>query len=315
MSISTLQAAPRAAGRMWHAWDRFWFTPMDAATLSLIRIFAGAMLLYTHFVWSFDLSAFFGQHGFLPPEVMSKLIDTRLSWSYFWYIDSPGLLWTVHILALVAFAMLTVGLFTRVASILAFLAAVSYANRVTPGAYFGLDKINCMLALYLVLGPSGARYSIDAWWRRRRDQRPAVAASSWVTVAIRLIQLHMCVIYFFSGLDKYLGDTWRDGSAVWWSVANLEYQSLNLTWLAGWPWLVSLLTYATLFWELTYAVLVWPRTTRPWVLAIAVATHLGIAIGLGMITFGLVMLIGNLAFVPSAWIRRVFRRRRASSAT
>ena len=47
----------------------------------------------------------------------------------------------------------------------------------------------------------------------------------------------------------------------------------------------------------------WPRLTRPIVLALAIPLHLGIACFLGMITFGLVMLIGNLAFV-SPWVIR-----------
>ena len=41
-------------------WNRFWFQPTDPATLGLIRICAGAMLFYTHLVWSLDLTAFFG---------------------------------------------------------------------------------------------------------------------------------------------------------------------------------------------------------------------------------------------------------------
>jgi hypothetical protein len=44
------------------------------------------------------------------------------------------------------------------------------------------------------------------------------------------------------------------------------------------------------------------------VLAIAVLAHGGIALFLGMITFGLVMLIGNLAFVPPDVVRSVVER-------
>ena len=77
-------------------------------------------------------------------------------------------MWTVHIVALVVFFLLTIGLFSRTMAMLAYLFAVSYANRITPGAYFGLDKINCMLAMYLMLGPCGARYSVDRLWRLRR---------------------------------------------------------------------------------------------------------------------------------------------------
>ena len=77
----------------------------------------------------------------------------------------------------------------------------------------------------------------------------------------------------------------------------LEYQSLDMTWLANHPRLLNLMTHVTVFWELSYCALVWPRLTRPWVLLMAVFVHGGIVLSLGMPTFGLVMLIGNLAFV------------------
>ena len=48
----------------------------------------------------------------------------------------------------------------------------------------------------------------------------------------------------------------------------------------------------------------WPRLTRPWVLCLAVLVHGGIALAYGMITFGLAMLIGNLAFVSPQTVRR-----------
>ena len=313
------------------AWDRFWFTPVDPATLSLVRILAGAMLFYTHLVWSLDLEAFFGADGWLSPELMAEAQQGRYTWSYFWYLQSPALLWGVHGAGLLVFLLLTLGWKSRLMSVLAYVVAVSYTGRIVPGAFFGLDKINCMLAMYLMLGPSGARYSLDAWLARRRregeggsefqadqDPRenapsPEVSPSVGANVAIRMIQLHMCIIYLFSGLEKLLGVTWWDGSAVWLAAANLEYQTLDLTWLANWPRLTALLTHITVFWELFYVALVWPRLTRPIVLLIAVAVHGGIAIALGLMTFGLVMLIGNLAFVPSELVRRVLERAHTSS--
>ena len=87
------------------------------------------------------------------------------------------------------------------------------------------------------------------------------------------------------------------GSALWFAAANQEYQSLSLTWLVHQPWLIALLTHITVFWETFYPVLIWPRLTRPIFLALAVAVHGGIAIFLGMKTFGLAMIFGNMAFV------------------
>ena len=44
-----------------------------AATLGMIRICAGAMLLYTHLVWGLDLTTFFGAHGWLSPSAVSSV--------------------------------------------------------------------------------------------------------------------------------------------------------------------------------------------------------------------------------------------------
>ena len=305
---------------IWEAWDGFWFSPTSPSTLSAIRVLAGAMLLYTHLVWSMDLGAFFSAEGWLPAQMMdaAELANNdpdregpeptaaRLTWTHFSLIKTPTLMWTVHIVALMVFFLLTIGLFSRTMALFALLFAVSYANRITPGAYFGLDKINCMLALYLIVGPCGARYSVDRLWRLRRGGPTEVPPSVTANLAIRLIQVHMCIIYLFSGIGKLHGYQWMSGEASWLSFAMLEYQSLDMTWLAKWPRLLNFMTPATVFWELSYCALVWPRLTRPWVLLMAVFVHGGIILFLGMPTFGLVMLIGNLAFVSPKTIRKFF---------
>ena len=303
----------------WEAWNEFWFSPTSPSTLSAIRVLAGAMLLYTHLVWSLGLTDFFGQNGWLPQDLMHEVHvmgndpdgpgpavgAARAIWSHFDYVHSPKLMWTIHICALVVFFLLAIGFFSRTMALLAFLFAVSYANRITPGAYFGLDKVNCMLALYLIVGPCGARYSIDRLWRLRKGITD-VPPSSGANLAIRLIQVHMCIIYLFSGIGKLQGAPWVLGEASWLSFGMLEYQSLDMTWLAKFPLLLNFMTHATVFWELSYCALVWPRLTRPWVLAMAVLVHAGIILALGMPTFGLVMLIGNLAFVSPKTVRKVF---------
>ncbi len=290
------------------AWNDFWFTAIDAATLSLIRICVGAMLLYTHFIWTFNLYAFFGPRGWLPMELVERdqEIFQNFAWSLFYHIESPALIWCVHIVALVVFVMLMMGLFSRVVSVLAAFLAIMYVVRVSPGAFFGLDKINCFLALYLTIGPCGARYSLDSLWRKRSgntdEPRPSVSAN----LAIRLMQWHLAIIYLFSGLGKLQGQAWWTGEATWMSIANLEYQSLDVTFLAHYPALLDLLTHVTVFWELFYIVLIWNRWLRPWMLMIAVGMHGFIALCLGMMTFGIAMLIANLAFVSPRLVRALF---------
>jgi hypothetical protein len=295
-------------------WNRFWFTPTDPATLCLIRVLAGGMLLYTHLVWTIGLNDFLGPGGWLSAEaVRSFQRNSAYTWSYFWLLDSHPLRWLAHLAALGVFASLMVGWFSRTASVLAYLATVSYVHRL-PGSLFGLDQINGLLAMYLMVGPSGARYSVDRWLRLHkagamRGQADVVQPSVSANIAIRLIQLHMCVIYFFAGISKLQGPAWWNGSALWGAVANLEYQSLDMTWLAAWPLTIAAMTHVTVLWELSYPALVWPRFTRPLMLSLAAPLHLGIALFLGMPTFGLVMLIGNAAFVSPWLVRLVFERR------
>jgi len=308
----------RGCAQAWvEGWNWFWFQPADPVTLSLIRVCAGLMLFYTHLVWAIDLHGFFGNRGRISPEFVSAFFDTtntqsHFAWSHLHGIQSPVVLWALHIAALIVFAMLTVGLYSRVVSVIALLIAIGYVHR-APGAQFGLDQINVILAMYLVVGPCGAYYSVDRWLRGKRENReqrstgeafetpPSTAAN----IAIRLIQCHLCVIYLFAGVGKLLGVSWWEGTALWRSLACYEYQSINMLWIAHYPSLINLLTHVALAWEVSYVFLIWPKQTRPLVLAMAVPIHLGIAMCLGMITFGTVMLIANLAFVSPVVVRKL----------
>jgi Vitamin K-dependent gamma-carboxylase len=292
-------------------WDQFWFTPAQPHTLALIRILGGAMLLYTHAVWTLDLTAFLGPQSWLTSDTVAAMNrgpdGGDFAWSYLFWVESPATLWTLHIAGLLVFAMLTAGLFTRVVAVLAWVITLSYCQRLN-GTLFGLDQINAFIATYLMLGDSGGVWSVDRWLACRRGHDLPVRAAVGTNLAVRLLQLHMCVIYLFGGIGKMRGEMWWDGSALWFAFANLEYQSLEMTWTVKHRWLLALLTHVTVFWETFYCFLVWPRFTRPVTLALAVLVHLGIAVCLGMKTFGLAMMIGNLAFADPQTVRAVVSR-------
>ncbi len=141
--------------------------------------------------------------------------------------------------------------------------------------------------------------------------RGAPRSSILANIGIRLIQVHLCIIYLFAGLGKLQGESWWNGQAIWYAVANLEYQTMDLTWLADHMWLVNLMTWAALAWETSYPFLIWPRLSRPLMLAGALLVHLGIGLAMGMMTFGLAMIVANLAFVPPAIVEQLSPTARA----
>jgi hypothetical protein len=286
-------------------WNTFWHTPADPTLLGLLRIATGLMLVYTHAVWGLALSAFFGPTSWLSPSLVRSIEAGQFMYS-FWPWLPAAWMWPVYALTMVIFVLFTVGLYTRVTSVLALITAISYAHRV-PAARFGLDQINIMLTLYLAIGPSGAALSLDRWLLRRRlgQKLPPPAPSATANLAQRLIQVHMCVIYLSAGLSKLQGPSWWSGEAMWRAFANLEYQSLDMTWLAWHPWLVNAMTHFSVVWEISFCVLIWKPLWRPIVLAGAVALHVGIGLCLGMWTFGLIMLVGCAAFLPNEMIRQL----------
>src|SRR5205823_2447161 len=156
---------------------------------------------------------------------------------------------------------------------------------------------------YLTIGPSGAALSVDRllarWWRG--DTGPAVPPAPRVSanVAVRLLQIHVCIVYLAAGLSKLLGPAWWNGTALWMVFANFEFAPMQFAIYNDILRLVCrnqfvfemVMTggcYFTLFFEIGYAFLVWSRRTRWVVLGSAILLHGTIGMFMGLKTFSLV---------------------------
>ena len=204
-------------------------------------------------------------------------------------------------------------------AVLAWAIVVSTVRR-APVSLFGFDQVLSTLLLYLaVTGASGQAVSLDrflaryrlarAALARRRQDGPRVvspgvpAATVSANLALRLIQLHLILIYGMAGLAKLQGQNWWNGSAIWGTLAAGEFRLFDLTWLAAWPYAINFLTHFALALELSYPVLIWSRALRPLLLTTVIAMHVGIGLTLGLTEFALAMMAANLAFCSGAWLR------------
>jgi uncharacterized membrane protein YphA (DoxX/SURF4 family) len=301
--IRSLPARPRGWCAEWaEDWNTFWFTPADPLPLAVVRVCTGLLLTWSCLVWLLDPDAFFGNRGWLAPTDVWRMNDQPWQWSFYFVGPGPNAARVLAGVSLVAAVLLTVGLATPLAAVVSLVGLVSAANR-APLNTFGLDDTLGMLLISLVIGPSGAKLSVDEWLRGagQGSAPPSVRAN----VALRILQVHLCVVYFFSGTGKLFGASWWEGTAIWGAAANVQYRTLDLTWMAWYPLVVNAITLTTLFWEVGYAVLIWPKLTRRLFLAMAVMVHLGIGLAMGMMEFGLAMITANLAFVPAAACRRL----------
>jgi hypothetical protein len=313
-------------------WNRFWFTPSDPTTLATIRIVTGLVLLYVHVTCLADLLNFVGPNAWVDQEAIVKirteatvpsvLFEGKVHRNYWgqsvwFYVRNPTAIWAIHGVFLLAIVCFTLGLGSRVAAVLVWLGHLSYLHRGLM-IWFGMDTILAMLTFYLMFAPVGATLSLDRAIGRYRAARrtlrmsgrpdtvPLATAPHWsVTVVIRLIQVHMCIIYFAAGAAKLQGPTWWSGTATWMTMMLPEFALFDMSWLARlgeWPvqYVSALGNLFTILFELSFAFLIWHRLWRPFVLFMAVLLHASIGIFMGLGGFGVVMLTGCLAFVAPA---------------
>jgi hypothetical protein len=199
-----------------------------------------------------------------------------------------------------------------VTSVLALIVVLSYFHR-APLVTGQFEPILAMVMFYLCLGPSGRCLSIDSLLARRKAaaagpsavDRLAPTGSFAATVAIRLMQVHLAAIYLMMALGKLLGGNyepvWWTGDAMLWLVAKPESRLMDLTWLP--QYVLNAWTHLVVWTELLFPVLIWNRLARPLVLAVSTLVWASLAVATGLVPFCLMMVVANLAFVPSSALR------------
>ena len=182
----------------------------------------------------------------------------------------------------------------------------------TRSLFTEFDQILDCLLFILCIAPVGRALSFDrlrevrAAKRKNVKNRPPLYSSPWTGACIRLMQVQMAVLFLFSATNKLKGSDWWNGEAIWYVFAAEEsYYRPFLAILAHNFWLVNMLTYATLLFELAFPFLIWQRATRPYMLAGAIFLHLNIGIFMGMPYFSFVMAMGHMSFLRQGWLRRL----------
>jgi hypothetical protein len=280
----------------------------------------------------------------LPPDQRTARIDYLEYWdveprlshrqgnpifSIWFHVTDPDGMAAAHTVALVIFLLFTLGVFTRVTSVLTWLAAVSYIHR-TQQVLFGMDTMMNILLFYCMIGNSGAALSVDRLVNRYRAVRLALRKGGKLDgptlayldapprsvsagFALRLLQVHFCFIYMASGLSKLKGPAWWSTNAYWDTLVNPEFTLIHYQW---YEWLIRQLVssrpvYAamaaggvavTFIAEIGLPFMVWTRV-RPYIVIFGLLLHAGIAVFMGLWIFSLLMMTLLLCYIPGAAIR------------
>jgi len=275
--------------------------PQPIERLALARIVLPLVLL------AFQSSRLIHADEWLSP-VGFRVPDLGGDWRQPLYIPGipVGLAWTVAVVMTVAGLAVSAGLFTRLSAgvFSALLAYVALADRLEA---FTVSKLGPMLALALCLTPAGARYSVDAWLRRRRH--PGEVLPTHVSGGVvRFFQVFLAAMYSGAGIAKLRGD-WLGGDVLW-SHLHDNYQT-TVSWLLGravpaWGW--QALQYLSLVFEVLAPIWFALRWTRPAAVVAGLSMHALIGLMFGpVIWFALLMSTLLIAcYAPERWLLRLF---------
>lgn len=297
-------------------WNRFWFTRRDPFALGVMRLLTGLVAFYVIFTYGPDLETFFGENGLLTLENV-KTLNTTLRepdgvwrFSYLDLLKTPSSLRAGYVAGLVVIGLFTIGLQSRIASILALLVVQSFIHR-GPVLTAQVEPILVMVMFYLCLGPSGASLSIDAWLTKRSRSKAGfvdsgeVKLSAAANISTRLIQVHISLLYAVMGLSKLVAVGWWDGGGAWWLVARPESRLFDFSFLSDHIYIVNAWTHSIVLYELAFPVLIWNRLARPLMLTLGLVYLILLGLASGLLTFVAMLFIANLAFVAPTTLRAI----------
>jgi hypothetical protein len=284
----------------------FLFPPSTDTWLAVLRVGLGSeVTLYSVSLRNDWISLLSGPARKVAEALLSleSHFVPRLGWSISAGtqvgLDEATVLQVTWICLLLAGCGLVIGVASRLSAIAAWFLHLCAAKS---GGFvsYGMDNFMTIGLFYLMLSPLPDRLSLD--WRLR-DLRPK--DPQFLGFWQRVLQLHLCIIYFFSGLTKCLGPGWWNGSSVWRALIRPPFNVINPEILVTWKYLFPLAGILICLLEVGYPFFIWSTTTRKlWLLGVC-TMHVVIAVAMGMYLFSLVMIVLNLAaFGPGCFAQR-----------
>jgi hypothetical protein len=194
-----------------------------------------------------------------------------------------------------AACFLVIGLFSRTAAILTWffhLCAVKSGGLLA----YGMDNFTTIGLFYLMVSPLPDKCSLDYKCRNIALKNPQLQG-----LVRRVLQVHLCIAYFFGGLAKCSGPDWWNGNSLWRALTNTPFNIISPEILVKWKGLFPVVGISAWLIEIGYPFMIWSKGTRNIWLICVIIMHVAIGFMMGMYLFALVMIVLNVAAFGPRW--------------
>lgn len=296
-------------------WYRIWFAPRSPAPICLFRILLGAIALLSSLTWLPDLLTWFGYDGIVSIETMQQFQASNRFTIFPWLPPDNNYVFILYGFMFVTGLSFTLGFRSNLSALLFFLCLTSFHHRNLMIFHSGDTLLRVCLFL-LIFGPIGKMYSIDSWLAGRKNAGSAserVECSPWVQ---NLLRFQIAIVYAQSSIAKIQGDTWWDGTAVYYATCMEDFHKFPVPIVFDHVAGFQIATWATLAIEIALWTLIWVKEFRYWVLGLGVLLHLGIDWTMNLPFFETLMIATYVLFLNPqdveravSIIRRFFTRK------
>ncbi len=294
--------------RFREAWERFFFAPQSPTPMAVFRILYGTCVTATLILLHAEWLDWFGVHSWVTLSTMTR-VEPGVRLNLFTVMPQNDQWITAFFWIFLCFAvLLTIGLWTRLSSIVVFACLASMQQR---NLYIlhGGDVFLRVSGFFLMFAPAGAALSLDRLIRvRRKLEGPEIQPRApW---AQRMIQFELALLYFASFLWKMKGAPWLNGTALFYV---LQIHAIQRFPLPGWiqhPWILKLGTWFTLVLEFCLGVFIWFRPLRYPLLMLGLLFHLCLEYSLNIPMFQWDVLTAYVLFIEPADLERIGRAAR-----
>lgn len=286
------------------AWNRTFHEPVPATTMGIFRICMGVLMLMYATLVSSDIFIWYGEKGVLPLD-FSKLVAGGRGFNLLQYLPHTDTVLIVFFIVFVVAALcVTLGFFTRLASIVAFVFLCSLHHRNVMLLHAG-DFFLRMCAFWMMFADSGRAFSVDRLIRiaRGREAPERQFVSPW---PLRMIQFQLCMLYVGAFFWKVRGELWLNGTAIYYTSRLVEFWRFPTPYVFEHLWTIKLMTWGTLAIEFALGFMLWIKDLRYWILLSGVILHAGIDWTMNIPLFAPIMMVAYLSFVEPAHFERLF---------
>lgn len=316
-------------------WNEYWFGYGSPSSLGVFRILFGFLATANLLMLMAQFADWFTEQGYVPLAVGERMMpgvgtgfrlfgwETNLPFepprlNFLAGVVDPRVTFAVLALTTLAAIFTTLGLWTRLSTILLAVGVVSLHHR-NGLILHGGDTVLRVGVLYLALAPSGAACSLDRlialWKGRATAELPKV--SLWPQ---RLIAFNVALVYFTTFWHKFgFGDRWRDFTATYYPAHLNEFRKFPVPEFIGQPPVIYVTTAATLIVELALGTLVFYKPLRKWVLLSGLGLHAFIEYSMNIPLFAFLICSMYVAFYEGeeveAWAKRLGERFRKFRTT